>query len=105
MVQSSRLTRRRSRSVMPETFGRQRRLVWGAALWVYLSVDVLLMLSALVLPQRSSGFALTAVTVLGVAALIFGIWRQRPDVRIAWWLLAAGSVLSTGVAITGDVVF
>jgi diguanylate cyclase (GGDEF)-like protein len=90
---------------MSETLGTQRRPAWSAALWAFLFVDVLLMLSALVLSPRGSGFALAALTVLGVAALAVGIWRQRPDVPVAWWLLAAGSALSAGVAIAGDVVF
>ena len=55
--------------------------------------------------QVVPGFARTVVFALGslaaLAALLFGVWRHRPPVRLPWLLIAAGTILF----LLGDAVF
>jgi diguanylate cyclase (GGDEF)-like protein len=60
------------------------------ALWAYLAVDAVLLLSSLFLPPLVSWALRVVVIALGVVALAVGVRWQRPRVRVGWWLLIGG---------------
>src|SRR5215472_423852 len=94
-----------SGSSPPRSDGPQRGRFdgWGA-LWGYLSIDAVLLLGAAELPWPASWLALVAMTGLGPVALGVGVYRQRPDVPVAWWLVVTGSVFVAALALTDNVI-
>ena len=94
-----------SRSSASRSDGPQRgRFVGSGALWGYLSIDALLLLGAVVLPWPASWFALVAVTVLGLVCLGMGVYRQHPDVPVAWWVVVTGSVFVATLGVTDNLI-
>ncbi len=71
---------------------------WMTALWIYLAVDALLLLGAVLLPPVAAWVALFAVVALGAVALAVGVAWQRPDVRVGWWLI----ICAYGLFAVGD---
>jgi diguanylate cyclase (GGDEF)-like protein len=73
-------------------------------LWGYLSIDAALLVGAAVLPWPTSWLALVAMTVLGPVALGVGVYRQRPDVPVGWWLVVTGSVFVATLGVTDNLI-
>jgi diguanylate cyclase (GGDEF)-like protein len=69
----------------------------------YLVVDLALVVVAVILQARGSFLAVIALSVLGAGALGVGVWRRRPEPRLAWIFLFAGAAVYAGVMVTGIV--
>jgi diguanylate cyclase (GGDEF)-like protein len=69
----------------------------------YLVVDLALVVVAAMLRARGSFLAVISLSVLGAGALGVGVWRRRPEPRLAWLFLFAGAALYAGVMVAGIV--
>ena len=76
-----------------------------AALWTYLAVDALLLLSTLFLPPLASWAVRVAVVALGAVALAVGVRWQRPHVRVGWWLIVCFSAVNAAADVAAIVRF
>src|SRR5262249_10219355 len=57
------------------------------------------------LPVSRSWIPVVILLLVGAAAFALGVWRRRPEPRLAWWLLAVGALLFAAMITTGQVVF
>lgn len=70
------------------------------ALWLYLAINVPLVVGVILTPEVLTSAFRSAIAALALVALVVGVRWQRPAVPAAWWLLVAGMVVSVAATWT-----